>query len=193
MQALTARPGGAQFLRTRVGQVPEPVRETRRCLTELAHSLHIPFEFHQVGEQLEDLKPPMFNRRDGEALAVNSVNRLYQVLPNYLGNVLGMIRDQAPYIVTIVEQEANHNRPYFLGRFLEALHYYSAIFDSLDATFPPDSAQRTKVEQYIFAPEIRNIVAQEDPERVIRHERLEKWRKVIQGKGFKGWHSARTR
>ncbi|KAL0377267.1 UNVERIFIED_CONTAM: GRAS family protein RAM1 [Sesamum radiatum] len=187
MQALAARPGGAPFLRiTGVGPSPESVRETGRCLTELAHSLHVPFEFHPVGEELEDLKPHMFNRRVGEALAVNSVNRLHRVPGNCLGNLLAMIRDQAPNIVTIVEQEASHNGPYFLGRFLEALHYYSAIFDSLDATFPPDSAQRAKVEQHIFAPEIRNIVAQEGPERSMRHERLEKWRKVMEGKGFQG-------
>ncbi|KAL3526200.1 hypothetical protein ACH5RR_014572 [Cinchona calisaya] len=187
MQALAARPEGAPFLRiTGIGPSPEAVRETGRCLTELAHSLHIPFEFHPVGELLEDLKPHMFNRRVGEALAVNSVNRLHWVPVNCLGNLLGMIRDQAPNIVTIVEQEASHNGPYFLGRFLEALHYYSAIFDSLDATFPPDSAQRAKVEQYIFAPEIRNIVAHEGPERTTRHERLEKWRKIMEGKGFRG-------
>ncbi|KAF9605214.1 hypothetical protein IFM89_014327 [Coptis chinensis] len=187
MQALASRSTGAPFLRiTGVGSPPEAVRETGRCLTELAHSLRIPFEFHPVGEQLEDLKPHMFHRRVGEALAVNTVNRLHRVPSNHLGNLLGMIRDQAPNIVTLVEQEASHNGPYFLGRFLEALHYYSAIFDSLDATFPADAAERAKVEQYIFAPEIRNIVACEGPERVERHERLEKWRKLMEGKGFKG-------
>ncbi|XP_048139792.1 GRAS family protein RAM1-like [Rhodamnia argentea] len=187
MQALAARPGGAPFLRiTGVGPDIEAVCETGRCLTELAHSLHIPFEFHPVGEQLEDLKPHMLNRRVGEALAVNSVNRLHRVPGNCLGSLLSMIRDQAPNIVTLVEQEASHNGPYFLGRFLEALHYYSAIFDSLDATFPPESAQRAQVEQYIFAPEIRNVVAHEGAERTARHERLEKWRKVMEGKGFKG-------
>ncbi|XP_054795437.1 LOW QUALITY PROTEIN: GRAS family protein RAM1-like [Prosopis cineraria] len=187
MQALAARPSGAPFLRiTGVGPSIEAVRETGRCLTELAHSLNIPFEFHPVGEQLEDLKPHMFNRRVGEALAVNSVNRLHRVPGNCMGNLLGIIRDQAPNIVTLVEQEASHNGPYFLGRFLEALHYYSAIFDSLDATFPPESAQRAKVEQYIFAPEIRNIVACEGAERIERHERLEKWRKIMEGRGFRG-------
>ncbi|KAG6400673.1 hypothetical protein SASPL_137515 [Salvia splendens] len=187
MQALAARPGGAPFLRiTGVGTSLEAVRETGRCLTDLALSLHVPFEFHPVGEELEDLKPHMFNRRVGEALAVNSVNRLHRVPGNCLGPLLTMIRDQAPNIVTIVEQEASHNGPYFLGRFLEALHYYSAIFDSLDATFPADSAQRAKVEQHIFAPEIGNIVAHEGPERVMRHERLEKWRKTMEGKGFEG-------
>ncbi|KAK8278546.1 hypothetical protein V6Z12_D09G050100 [Gossypium hirsutum] len=187
MQALAARPSGAPFLRiTGVGPSMEAIKETGRSLTELAHSLHIPFEFHPIGEKLEDIKPHMFNRRVGEALAVNAVNTLHRVPGNFLGNLLAMIRNQAPNIVTLVEQEASHNGPYFLGRFLEALHYYSAIFDSLDATFPPDSAQRAKVEQYIFAPEIRNIVACEGSERIERHERLDKWRKLMEGKGFKG-------
>ncbi|KAF5193231.1 Scarecrow-like transcription factor pat1 [Thalictrum thalictroides] len=187
MQALAGRRGGPPFLRiTGVGYPQESVRETGRGLTELAHSLHIRFTFHPVAERLEDLKPHMFHRRIGEALAVNAVNCLHRVPGGSLGSLLGMVRDQAPNIVTLVEQESSHNGPYFLGRFLEALHYYSAIFDSLDATFPIDSAERSKVEQYIFAPEIRNIVAFEGPERVERHERLEKWRKIMEGKGFKG-------
>ncbi|XP_056169841.1 GRAS family protein RAM1-like [Syzygium oleosum] len=187
MQALAARPGGAPFLRiTGIGPCIELVSETGRCLAQLAHSLHLPFEFHPVSEQLEALKPHMLYRRVGEALAVNSVNRLHRVPGICLGSLLTMIRDQAPNIVTIVEQEASHNGPYFLSRFLEALHYYSAIFDSLDATFPSNSVQRAKVEQLVFAPEIRNIVACEGPERTERHERLEKWRKVMEAKGFTG-------
>ncbi|KAL5717396.1 CAAX farnesyltransferase (FTase) subunit beta [Ranunculus cassubicifolius] len=189
MQALAGRRGTPPFLRiTGVGYPQEAVRETGRGLTELAHSLHLRFAFHPVGERLEDLRPHMLNRRIGEALAVNSVNCLHRVPGASLGNLLGMIRDQAPNIVFLVEQESSHNGPYFLGRFLEALHYYSAIFDSLDATFPIDSAERAKVEQFIFAPEIRNIVACEGLERVERHERLEKWRKMMEGKGFTGVH-----
>ncbi|VAH41923.1 unnamed protein product [Triticum turgidum subsp. durum] len=90
----------------------------------------------------------------------------------------------APKIMTLVEQEAGHNGPYFLGRFLEALHYYSAIFDSLDATFPADSAPRMKVEQCLLAPEIRNVVACEGAERVARHERLDRWRRIMEDRGF---------
>ncbi|KAF8013098.1 hypothetical protein BT93_I1081 [Corymbia citriodora subsp. variegata] len=187
MQALAARPGGAPFLRiTGVGPCIAMVSETGRCLAEPAHSLRLPFEFHPVGEQVEALKPHMLHRRVGEALAVNSVNRLHRVPGICLGSLLTMIRDQAPSIVTLVEQEASHNGPYFLSRFLEALHYYSAIFDSLDATFLLNSVHRAKVEQLVFAQEIRNIVACEGPERTERHERLERWRKVTEGRGFTG-------
>ncbi|KAK1257389.1 DELLA protein GAI1 [Acorus gramineus] len=187
MQALAARPGGPPSLRiTGVGAPIESVKETGRRLAELASSLRVPFEFHPVGVRLEDLRPHMLHRRVGEALAVNSVNRLHRVNGAQLGPLIGMIRDQAPNILTLVEQEASHNVPHFLGRFLEALHYYSALFDSLDATFPADSVERLRVEEGLFGPEITNIVAFEGAERVVRHEKLERWRKTLEGKGFQG-------
>ncbi|KAL6653907.1 hypothetical protein ACP70R_007372 [Stipagrostis hirtigluma subsp. patula] len=186
LQALAARPGGPPTLRlTGVGHPAAAVRETGRHLASLAASLRVPFEFHAaVADRLERLRPAALQRRVGEALAVNAVNRLHRVPGAHLGPLLSMIRDQAPKIMTLVEQEAAHNGPYFLGRFLEALHYYSAIFDSLDATFPADSAPRMKVEQCLLAPEIRNVVACEGAERVARHERLDRWRRLMEGRGF---------
>ncbi|CAD6254012.1 unnamed protein product [Miscanthus lutarioriparius] len=186
LQALAARPGGPPTLRlTGVGHPSAAVRETGRHLASLAASLRVPFVFHAaVADRLERLRPGALQRRVGEALAVNAVNRLHRVPGVHLGPLLSMIRDQAPKIMTLVEQEAGHNGPYFLGRFLEALHYYSAIFDSLDATFPADSAPRMKVEQCLLAPEIRNVVACEGAERVARHERLDRWRRLMEGRGF---------
>ncbi|ERN06264.1 hypothetical protein AMTR_s00016p00207780 [Amborella trichopoda] len=171
---------------TGLGSQLELVRETGRRLADLAHSLRVPFEFHAVADPLEELRPRALGRRIGEALAINAVNRLHHVAPHALGPLLALFRDQAPKIVTLVEQEASHNSPYFLSRFLEALHYYSATFDSLDATFPTDSPQRARVEKFIFAAEINNIVACEGAARVERHERLERWRRVMEGKGFRG-------
>ncbi|KAI3954201.1 hypothetical protein MKW98_018025 [Papaver atlanticum] len=188
MQALATRQGGAPFFRlTGIGSSPTSLGETGRYLTEIAQSLKIAFEFEAVSEPLEELNPRIFQRRLlGEALAVSSINVLHRVSGNSLANLLGVIHDQTPEILILVEQEASHNGPYFLGRFLGALHYYSAIFDSMEATFPSNSEDRAKVEKYIYAPEIRNIVASEGPDRVERHEKLEKWRKVMEGKGFKG-------
>nr|XP_029116587.1 DELLA protein GAI [Elaeis guineensis] len=125
LQALAARPGGPPALRiTGVGHPFESVRQTGRHLAELAHSLRVPFEFHPVVvDRLEDLRPGMLHRRIGEALTVNAVCRLHLVPGAHHGPLLAMIRDQAPKVVTLVEQEAGHNGPYFLGRFLEALHY----------------------------------------------------------------------
>lgn len=33
-------------------------------------------------------------------------------------------------ILVLVEQDSSHNGPLFLGGFMEALHYYSEIFDT---------------------------------------------------------------
>ncbi|KAJ4971358.1 hypothetical protein NE237_004457 [Protea cynaroides] len=41
--------------------------------------------------------------------------------------VLAWIQSLNPKIMTVVEQEANHNQPEFLDRFIEALYYYSTI------------------------------------------------------------------
>jgi hypothetical protein len=41
-----------------------------------------------------------------------------------------------------------------------------------------------KVEQCLLAPEIRNVVACEGAERVARHERLDRWRRLMEGRGF---------
>ena len=104
------------------------VRETGRHLTSLAASLRVPFEFHAaVADKLERLRPAALQRRVGEALAVNAVNRLHRVPGVHLGPLLSMIRDEAPKIMTLVEQEAGHNGPYFLGR-LNSRHKLKFFF-----------------------------------------------------------------
>ncbi|KAJ7515204.1 hypothetical protein O6H91_22G005500 [Diphasiastrum complanatum] len=188
IQALAARPGGALHLRiTGVGKPLQALRETGRRLSDLASSLHVSFEFHALGERLENLQSYMLERRPGEILAVNCVNRLHRLLSeptNSIISILRLIRDLAPTVLTLVEKEASHNGSSFLGRFLEALHYFSAIFDSLDATLPQNSPERAKVESTIFGNEITNIVACEGPERIERHEKLESWWKIMESIGF---------
>ncbi|KAK4350650.1 hypothetical protein RND71_029963 [Anisodus tanguticus] len=58
---------------------------------------------------------------------------------------------------------------------MEALHYYSAIFDSLDVMLPKYDTRREKIEQCYFAEEIKNIVSCEGPAKVKRHERVDQW------------------
>ncbi|KAA8529698.1 hypothetical protein F0562_034202 [Nyssa sinensis] len=81
-------------------------------------------------------------------------------------------------------EDSNHNGPFFLGRFMEALHYYSAIFDSLDAMLPKYDTRRAKMEQFYFAEEIKNIVSCEGPARVERHEKIDQWRRRMSRAGF---------
>ncbi|XP_065630066.1 GRAS family protein RAD1 isoform X2 [Quercus suber] len=126
------------------------------------------------------------NLREGETLFVNSIMHLHEFVKESRGTlkaILQAIKKLRPTVLTVVEQDANHNGPFFLGRFVESLHYYSAIFDSLEASLTRNSAQRMKIE-FLFAEEIRNIVAFEGANRVERHERIDQWRRQLGRAGF---------
>ncbi|KAF5957339.1 hypothetical protein HYC85_004564 [Camellia sinensis] len=150
-------------------------------LEAYAHSLGINLEFSVVESNLENLKPEDVKPREGEVLVVNSILQLHCVVKESRGalnSVLQIIHELSPKVLVLVEQDSSHNGPFFLGRFMEALHYYSAIFDSLDAMLPKYDTRRAKMEQFFFAEEIKNIVSCEGPARVERHERVDQWRKA---------------
>nr|AWJ68067.1 GRAS11 [Tamarix hispida] len=194
IQALALRPGGPPLLTiTGVGPASpdgrDLLREVGLKLAELARSVNVRFNFHGVvASRLEDVEPWMLQVSLKEAVAVNSMMQLHRLLGSDPGQspgidrVLNMIRDLNPKIVTVVEQEANHNKPGFLDRFTEALYYYSTMFDSLAACqLQPEKAL---AEMYIQR-EICNIVCCEGSARVERHEPLAKWRVRLSGAGFK--------
>ncbi|BBN18339.1 DELLA protein [Marchantia polymorpha subsp. ruderalis] len=191
IQALASRPGGPPHLRiTGVGKHGDILHETGRRLASFAQSFDVSFEFQcLVAEKLECLAPEAFAPRAGEATAVNSILQLHRLLNPTSGEKLhafvrSLCRDLHPCVLTIVEQEANHNSATFLGRFMEALHYYAAVFDSLDASLPQQNEERVKIEQLFFAQQIKNIVACEGDERVERHEPVDLWRKKMEMAGF---------
>uniref|UniRef100_A0A1D1ZJ96 DELLA protein n=1 Tax=Anthurium amnicola TaxID=1678845 RepID=A0A1D1ZJ96_9ARAE len=146
------------------------------------------------------------SKRDGgevgeeeEAVAVNSVLELHGLLarPGAIEKVLGTVRALRPKIVTVVEQEANHNGEVFLERFNEALHYYSTMFDSLEGcgTTSPTGAgagmgggQDQMMTEVYLGRQICNVVACEGGERTERHETMGQWRGRMEGSGFELVH-----
>lgn len=160
-----------------------------KLLVEEADSLGIPLEVSMISGPAT---PTLMTREElrleeGEALFVNSIMHLHKYVKESRGSlkaILQAIRKLGPTLLTVVEQDANHNGPFFLGRFLESLHYYSAVFDSLEASLPRNSPQRMKIERLHFAEEIRNIVAYEGLDRVERHERADQWRRQLGRAGF---------
>ncbi|KDP26739.1 hypothetical protein JCGZ_17897 [Jatropha curcas] len=144
-------------------------------------------EFLYVESSLENLKAEDFKVLDGEVVIINSILQLHCVVKESRGalnSVLQKLHELSPKVVILVEQDSSHNGPFFLGRFMEALHYYSAIFDSLDAMLPKYDTRRAKIEQFFFAEEIKNIVSCEGQARVERHERLDQWRRRMSRAGF---------
>ncbi|XP_057968788.1 DELLA protein SLN1-like [Malania oleifera] len=197
IQALALRPGGPPKLRlTGIGP-PSPdgrdsLREIGIRLGELARSVNVGFAFRGVAAaRLDDVQPWMIHVRPEEALAVNSILQLHRLLGSDatrvspINSVLRWIRELNPKIMTVVEQEANHNQPGFLERFTEALYYYSTVFDSLEVC--PVQPERTVAEMYIQR-EICNVVCCEGLDRVERHEPLAEWRGRLRGAGFRPVH-----
>ncbi|CAL5360664.1 hypothetical protein CsSME_00051212 [Camellia sinensis var. sinensis] len=197
IQALALRPGGPPSLRlTGIGPPSsdghDSLREIGLRLAELAHSVNVRFAFRGVvASRLEDVKPWMLQVSSKEVVAINSTMQLHRLLvsdptrPSPIDIVLGWIRSLNPKIMTVVEQEANHNQPEFLNRFTEALYYYSTMFDSLEAC--STQPEKAFAEMYIER-EISNVVCCEGLARVERHEPLAKWRARLGEAGFRPLH-----
>ncbi|CAL9138889.1 unnamed protein product [Musa acuminata var. zebrina] len=210
LQALALRPGGPPSFRlTGIGP-PQPdhsdaLQEVGRKLAELADTIRIDFRYRGlVASSLADLEPYMLlgpntsDCSDGgedeepEAVAVNSVFDLHGLLarPGALEKVLGTVRAVQPRIVTVVEQEANHNGGTFVERFTEALHYYSTMFDSLEGgALAADAAcgggRRDQAFSEVYlGRQICNVVSCEGVERTERHETLAQWRVRMGRAGF---------
>lgn len=195
MKALAVRPEGPPAFRlTGIGP-PQPdntdtLQQVGWKLAQLAEAIGVEFEFRGfVANSLADLDANMLNIRpaDVEAVAVNSVFELHRLLsrPGAVEKVLDSIRAMNPKIVTVVEQEANHNDDVFVDRFNEALHYYSTMFDSLEGSglTQPNNQDLVMTEVYLGR-QICNVVACDGAERVERHETLPQWRRRMDSAGF---------
>ncbi|KAI4384175.1 hypothetical protein MLD38_002363 [Melastoma candidum] len=172
---------------TGVGPWRDRLREIGDDLQDHARQLGLKMEFQIVRSNFEDLRVEDFRLEEGEAVAVNSILQLHRVVKESRGalnSVLQVVHRLSPKTVVVVEQDSSHNGPFFLGRFMEALHYYSAIFDSLDAALPRYDTRRAKIEQFYYAEEIKNIVSCEGAARVERHERVNQWRRRMSRAGF---------
>ncbi|XP_054809324.1 DELLA protein GAIP-B [Prosopis cineraria] len=195
MQALALRPGGPPAFRlTGIGP-PAPdnsdhLQEVGWKLAQLAETIHVKFEYRGfVANSLADLDASMLDLRPSEveSVAVNSVFELHKLLarPGAIDKVLSVVKQMKPEIVTVVEQEANHNGPGFLDRFTESLHYYSTLFDSLEGSV--DTQDKIMSEVYL-GKQICNVVACEGADRIERHETLSQWRNRLGSAGFAPVH-----
>ncbi|KAA8529036.1 hypothetical protein F0562_033476 [Nyssa sinensis] len=199
LQALALRPGGPPTFRlTGIGPPShdntDHLQEVGWKLAQLAETIHVKFEYRGfVANSVADLEASTFDLREGEAVAVNSVFELHQLLarPGAIEKVLSAVKKIQPEILTVVEQEANHNGQVFVDRFNESLHYYSTLFDSLEgcggSSSPVNNQDKIMSEVYL-ARQICNVVACEGSDRVERHETLAQWRTRLGSAGFEPAH-----
>ncbi|KAH7662241.1 Transcription factor GRAS domain-containing protein [Dioscorea alata] len=198
IQALAARPGGPPHVR--ITGIDDPVSEYARgenlqlvgkMLYEMSKKFNIPLEFNALSVYGPNVTRDMLDIRPDEALAVNFTLQLHHTpdesvdVNNPRDGLLRMVKGLSPKVTTLVEHESNSNTTPFLTRFVETLDYYSAMFESIDATLARDSKERISVEQHCLAKDIVNMIACEGKERVERYELLGKWRSRLTMAGFK--------
>lgn len=201
MQALVERFKNSNMLQpppmlriTGTGNDIEILQRTGERLLKFAQSLGLRFQFHPLLLMNDDptsvafYLPSALTILPDETLAVNCMLFLHKLLKDHdtrdLRLFLHKIKALNPRVVTIAEREASHNHPVFLQRFVEAVDHYGAIFDSLEATLPPNSRERLAVEQVWFGREIVEIVATEGENRKERHERFDSWEMILRSCGY---------
>ncbi|KAL7250069.1 hypothetical protein ACSBR1_012131 [Camellia fascicularis] len=198
IQAFAARPGGPPHIR--ITGIDDSTSAYARGggmnivghrLTRLAKSFKVPFEFHGAAMSGCEVELENLGIRPGEALAVNFAFMLHHMpdesvsTQNHRDRLLRLVKSLSPKVVTLVEQESNTNTAAFFPRFLEALDYYTAMFESIDVTLPREHKERINVEQHCLARDVVNVIACEGTDRVERHELLGKWKSRFRMAGFK--------
>ncbi|XP_049399618.1 DELLA protein GAI-like [Solanum stenotomum] len=197
LQALALRPGGPPAFRlSGISGQPkshdgsDPLREVGFKLAQFAESIGVEFEFCGfMVHTLADLEAPMLNIRPSnvETVAVNSVFELHRLfsIPGAFEEVLDLIKQIQPKIVTIAEQEANHNGSCYMNRIKEAWLYYSTMFNVLENSESTQTNNRDlDMEEQYLGREIYNLVACEGTKRIVRHETLSQWRVRFNSAGF---------
>lgn len=174
---------------TGTGSCLDVLRRTGRRLQTFADSLNLRFEFHPLLLPPDSAVPAdlnlTFHLRPGETLAVNCVLFLHKLLKDddddrgELRAFLAAVRGANPAVVAVAEREASHGSPVFLQRFAEAMDYYAAVFEALEATLPPTSRERVAVEQVWLGQEINGVVVGTE-----RHEAFVRWEAAMRAAGF---------
>jgi len=164
------------------------VQETGRRLTSFAASLGQPFSFHHCRlDSDETFRPSALKLVRGEALVFNCMLNLPHLsyrAPESVASFLNGAKTLNPKLVTLVEEELGSVVGGFVERFMDSLHHYSAVFDSLEAGFPMQNRARALVERVFFGPRIAGSLG-----RIYRtggEEERRSWGEWLREVGFKG-------
>lgn len=180
---------------TGFGKSLDELRETENRLVSFSKGFcNLAFEFQGLlrGSKLNNNT----RRKRNETVAVNLVfhlNTSDSVLK--ISETLKTVHSINPSIVVLVEQEGTSRSPRsFLSRFMESLHYYAAMFDSLDDCLPLESSERLCIEKNHLGKEIKIMLNYEKDDGggggggsdCPKYERIETWKARMEGHGFEG-------
>lgn len=185
MQAMVSRPDGVPPPHLRITAVSRSggggaraVQEVGRRLAAFAASIGQPFSFGQCRlDSEEKFKPATVRMVKGETLVANCVlnqaaatTTVVRRSSSSVASFLAGMATLGAKLVTVVEEDQGDPDKEdeeggdpasggFVARFMEELHRYSAVWDSLEAGFPTQSRVRGLVERVILAPNIAGAVS----------------------------------
>ncbi|KAE8666520.1 esterase/lipase/thioesterase family protein [Hibiscus syriacus] len=165
------------------------LQETESRLVSFAKGFrNLVFEFQGLlrGSKLINLR-----KKKNETVAVNLVFHLNTLNKSTkVSETLKSVHSLRPSIVVLVEQEGSGSPRSFLSRFMESLHYFAAMFDSLDDCLPLESAERLSIEKKHLGKEIKSVINfdkdEEDSESFPSYEKMETWKNRMESHGFEG-------
>ncbi|KAK6155668.1 hypothetical protein DH2020_009916 [Rehmannia glutinosa] len=158
-------------------------------LKALANRIGVSLIFHARNLNIGELTREKLQVESNEALAVNFAFKLYKLpdesvtTENLRDELLRRVKGLSPMVMTVVEQEMNTNTAPLIARVRDSYEYYSALFDSLDATVSRENLDRVRIEEGLGR-RMGNSVACEGRDRVERCEVFGKWRARMGMAGF---------
>ncbi|KAJ1276729.1 hypothetical protein BS78_05G236900 [Paspalum vaginatum] len=169
------------------------IEEIQYQLNRCAHEFRLPhFKFHAVMKEWVDVCSKDLNIDADEVLVVNDLfsfstlmdESIYFDNPNPRDTVLDNVRKMKPdvFIQSILNRSYGSS---FLPRFREALFFFMALFDILDATIPRQNQYRLVLEQVVFGTSVLNTIACEGLDLVERPEKYRQWQARNQRVGLR--------
>lgn len=142
---------------TGFGRTAAELEETRLRLVSFAHGCaNLAFAFTGLvrGSTASDL---MID--EGATLVVNLAFYLRTLQsPGELRATLAAVRALSPSVTVVVERETGRPAGGFVGRFVENLSYFTAMFESLHDCLPAESAERVSIERDQLGKEMQRAV-----------------------------------
>ncbi|KAG6436004.1 hypothetical protein SASPL_100885 [Salvia splendens] len=172
---------------TAFGENVEEFQETESRLVSFAKGFpNLVFEFHRLVRGSKNVK---MEKRKDETVAINLVFHLTSLKTlSKISETLSFVYSLKPSIVVLVEQEGTCSSNKFLPRFMESLHQFAAIFDSLDDCLPLESDERLSIERDHLGKEIRSAINydRDNNRSCPMFEKMETWSGRMERRGFVG-------
>ncbi|KAJ4772789.1 GRAS transcription factor [Rhynchospora pubera] len=188
IQALSNNNGNTTKLRITGIDFPKPgfrpaelIEETGRRLEAYAERFGVPFEYHGIASNWEDVSIDSLKIERDEILIAHTWDSFRYVRDEYDAfnsprtRVLNLIRQITPHVFIEGIVSISAFSPFFLTRFRQGLMVYSAIFKILDTLLPRDNKQRQIIERDLIARDIYNVLACEGSDWIVKPETHKQW------------------